>query len=59
MHTLRAAGCLFTYAVEPLGHRADWARVVAHDYGSVYFAERVDLFCKNNGFFCVSVQRAG
>src|SRR5579872_926148 len=60
MHTLRVtAGCLFTYPVEPLGHRADWVRVVGHDYGSVYFAERVDPFCKNNGFFCVSVQRAG
>ena len=30
---------LFTYAIEPPGHPADWMRVVAQDYGNVYFAQ--------------------
>jgi len=30
---------LFTYAIEPPGHPADWMRVVAQDYGSVDFAQ--------------------
>jgi hypothetical protein len=30
---------LFVYAVEPPGHPDDWMRIVAHDYGDVYFAQ--------------------
>lgn len=29
---------LFVYAVEPPGHPDDWIRIVAQDYGYVYFA---------------------
>jgi hypothetical protein len=30
---------LFAYAVEPPGHPDDWMRIVAQDYGDVYFAQ--------------------
>jgi hypothetical protein len=30
---------LFVYAIEPPGHPDDWMRIVAQDYGDVYFAQ--------------------
>jgi hypothetical protein len=34
-----AVDYLFAYAIEPPGHPGDWMRVVAQDYGDVYFAQ--------------------
>jgi hypothetical protein len=30
---------LFAYAVQPPGHPDEWMRIVAHNYGAVYFAQ--------------------
>jgi hypothetical protein len=30
---------LFTYVIEPPGHPTDWMRIVAQDYGDVYFGQ--------------------
>jgi hypothetical protein len=37
-----AVDYLFVYAIEPPGHPGDWMRVVARDYGDVYFAQWYD-----------------